>query len=85
MKRERVRERKTGKVWREEAEWEQTTSSGQIQDTEKSMRTGGNKREKQRNTSIGRSVAFPWVLPTAWLTEGDDSVYPLLQKEITLE
>lgn len=67
MKRERVRKRKTGKMWREEAEWEHTTSSGQIQDSEKSTRTGGNKKEKPRNTRIGRSVVFPWVLPTARL------------------
>lgn len=30
MKTERVRERNTGKRWREEAKWEQTTSRGQI-------------------------------------------------------
>lgn len=30
IKTERLRERKAGKEWRREVEWEQTTSSGQV-------------------------------------------------------
>lgn len=61
MKTERVRERNTGKRWREEAEWEQTTSRGQIYDTEH-YEDRRKQKKKQTNTRIGKSVAFPRAL-----------------------
>lgn len=75
MKRERVRKGKRGKRWREEMKGNKQQQGDRLKTMK--MRTGGNRRDKQRNTRTGKSVAFPQALQTAGLTAGDDSVHPL--------